>query len=211
MAVELLRWQVEHLDDEQDARRTGKQGPPTLSIKREAHHDLEAFLWVLVYAMMIHHYNSLTHETDRTKYKGTIDNFFGHGSAEITTEKRQTLYLAHSRVGGNWVPKWFPDPHEERFFIRCMTLISKHDRVEEDEEDHGTFKDRISYENPLWDSSDDEGESSPDEDVENQSGTYRQGKATKGVQKSVANLRECPPVITYQSVIAIIKKSIDEL
>ena len=102
MAVELLRRQVDHLDDEQDARRTGKQGPPT---KREAHHDLEAFLWVLVYAMMIHHYNSLTHETDRAEYKETLDEYFGHGSAKFICINRQDLYLAHSRVGDDRVPE----------------------------------------------------------------------------------------------------------
>jgi len=211
MALELLRWQVEHIDDEEDARKKGKHGPPTLSTKREVHHDLEAFLWVLVYAMMIHHYNSLTHETDRTKYKKTLDEYFGHGSANFISKNRQALYLAHACVGGNRVSKWFPDPHERRFFIRCMSLIAKHDRREEEEEDLGTFEDEINHRNPLWDSSDDESESSPDEDAEDRSGTYRRGEATKGAQKPLAGSHKCPPVITYQSVMAILKKSIDEL
>jgi len=193
MAVELLRGQNRHLQAEKAARRKGKQGPLTLSMKREAHHDLEAFLWVLVYAMMIHHYNSLTHETDRAEYKETLDEYFGHGSAKFIRKTRQDLYLAHSRVGEDCVSEWFPDPHEERFFIRCMTLIAKHDRTEEEEEDLESFEDEISDENPLWSSSDDESESSPDEDVEDQSGTYRPAKSTKGVQKSVAGPRTRPP------------------
>ena len=211
MAVELLRSQVRHLKAEKAARRKGKHGPPTLSMKREAYHDLEAFLWVLVYAMMIHHYNSLVHETDRTDYKEILDSYFGHGCAKVIIEKRHTLYLAHSRVGDDWVSQWFPDPHERRFFIRCMSLIADHDRQEEEKEDFGTFKGEFSATNVPWDSSDDESDSSPDEDVKDQSGTYRPGKATKGVQEPVVGLRTRPPVITYESVAAILKKTINEL
>ena len=209
MAVELLRSQEEHFIAEKAERRKGKHGPLTLSTERQAYHDLEAFLWVLVYAMMIHHYNSLSRETDRKEYKAILDSYFGHGGAQVIIDKRQALYLAHSRVGGRRLSRWFPDPHERRFFTRCMTLVAEHDREEEEKENLGTFKGDISARNPLWDSSDDEG--SPDEDAEDESGTYRQGKAAKAVLEPVAGLRTRPPVITYESVIAVLKKSIEEL
>ena len=51
MAVELLRSQVRHRKAEKVARRKSQHGPPTLSMERQAYHDLEAFLWVLVYAI----------------------------------------------------------------------------------------------------------------------------------------------------------------
>ena len=73
MAVELLRCQEEHFTAEMAARRKGKHGPLTLSTERQAYHDLEAFLWVLVYAMLIHNYNSLTTQTDREAHKETLD------------------------------------------------------------------------------------------------------------------------------------------
>ena len=212
MAIELLRSQDEHFTTEKAARRKGKHGPLTLSTERQAYHDLEAFLWVLVYAMMIHHYNSLTDDTDRQVYKDTLDSYFGHGSATIILKNRKAmLYSALAGVGERCVSRWFPDPHERRFFIRCMTLVAEHDREKEEKEDLGTFAGEISAGNPLWDSSDDESDSSPDEDVEDKSGTYRQGKAAKVVQEPVAGLRTRPPVITYESVIAILKKSIEEL
>ena len=211
MAVELLRGQVRHLRAEKAARRRGKHGPLTLSMKQEAYHDLEAFLWVLVYAMMIHNYNSLTNETDKTEYKEILDSYFGHGCAQVIVEKRHTLYLAHSRIGDDWVSQWFPDPHERRFFICCMALISRHDKREEEEEDLGIFQGEISAGTLLLGSSDDESDSSPDEDAEDQSGTYKQGKADKLVRGPVAGLRTRPPVITYESVVAVLKKSIDEL
>ena len=211
MAVELLRSQEEHFIAEKAERRKGKHGPLTLSTERQAYHDLEAFLWVLVYAMMIHHYNSLTRETDRKEYKAILDSYFGHGGAQGIIEKRQALYLAHSRVGGRRVSRWFPDPHERRFFIRCMSLIAEHDKGEEEKEDFGTYKGEFNASNLPWDSSDDEGDNSPDEDAEDESGTYRQGKATRAVHVPTASLRTRPPVITYESVAAMLKKSIDEL
>ena len=50
MAVELLSRQVWHLKVEKAARKE-KHGPPMLGMKREVYSDLEAFLWVLVYAI----------------------------------------------------------------------------------------------------------------------------------------------------------------
>jgi hypothetical protein len=214
MAVELLRSQVRHLNAEKAAQQSRKEGPPTLSTKREAYHDLESLLWVLVYSMMIHHYNSLRLETDRQEYKTVIDDYFGQGSAKTTTQRRQAMYLAHSRVGDDSVSTWFPDPDERRFFTRCMTLIAKHDKDPEEEEDCGTFDGEIDDDNPtLWVKLDINTIAIPDEDADDKSGTYKQGKVTKAVWKPVAvsRTRTHPPVITYQSVLAVLKKTIDEL
>ncbi len=212
MAVELLRSQVRHLKVENAARKKRKDAPLVLSVERQAYHDLEAFLWVLVYAMMIHNYNSLTNEADRKEYKETLDKYFGHGGASVIVDQRQSMmYLARSSVADDWVSQWFPDVHERRFFIRCMTLIAEHDMGEEERDHIGTFKGEISEGNPVWNISDDESASSPDEDAEDQSGTYKETKATKGVQKLVARLRKRPPVITYESVVGLLEKSIAEL
>jgi len=212
MAIELLHSQVQHLNDETAARKRGKPGPQTLSTKREVHHDLEAFIWVLVYAMMLHNYNSLTRETDRKDYKQTLDEYFGHGSARTTVSKRHAiLNLALSYIGQDKASSWFADQHERKFFMRCMTLIANHNKGEE-EEDCGTFEGGINRGNPLWDSDDDDdGDYSYDEDVHDVSGTYVQGKTTKAIQNPVAGLRKRQPVITYESVVAILKKSLDEL
>ena len=73
---------------------------------------------------MIHHYNSLTHETDRTDYNETLDSYFGHGCAKVILEKRHTLYLAHSRFGDNRVSQWFLDLHERRHDRRDDDVIA---------------------------------------------------------------------------------------
>jgi hypothetical protein len=209
MAVDLLRNQVRHLKAETAARKQGKHGPVTLSMKREAHHDLEAFLWVLIYAMMIHHYDSLTRETHRRDYKKILDSHFGHGCAEAIVKERQSMmYLTQFRVHDASLSEWFPDPHEQRFFVNCMNLVAEHDREEGKKAGFGTFKGEIDDTNPVWDISDDESDGSPDEDAEDNSGTYRQGKAAKRAQKPV---HERPPVITYESVVALLKGSIEEL
>ena len=193
MAVELLRCRMKR------ARRNGKQGPPTLSIKREAHHDLEGLIWVLVYAMMVHRYNSLIHETDRAEYKRELDSCFGHGSTHTIHQQRCVMLYSAQTWGDEYtIYEWFPDPRERRFFIRCMKLVADHDRGEKEEETFGPFEGEISYENRLWDSSDDENDNSPT------------CKATTKGQTSAASLRTRPPVITYESMAAILKKSIDE-
>jgi len=49
--------------------------------------------------MSIHNYNSLTRETDRGQYKGSLDDCFGHGSAKTILEKRKSmLYSAQSLI-----------------------------------------------------------------------------------------------------------------
>ena len=211
MALELLRSQNRHLRAEKAAKRNGRPRPLTLSTERQAHHDLESFLWVLVYAMMIHRYNSLTRDTDRAEYKETLDSYFGHGSATIILDKRiAVVYSAQARVGEDRVSRWFPDPHERRFFIRCMALIGKNDREEEEEEEE-TFEGEVSARNPLCDRDDDESDNSPDENAEDQSGTYKPSRAAKGVLEPVPGLRTRPPVITYESVLTILQKSLKGL
>jgi len=87
----------------------------------------------------------------------------------------------------------------QMLFIRCMTWISNHDKTFEG----GTMRD-----NPLWDSADYEGGYSHDEGADNAPGTY---KATKAVQKAVAGLHKRQPIITYESVVAVVEKSINGL
>ena len=212
MAVELLRSQVQYLKAENAARKSGRQGPPRLITQRQSYHDLEALLWVLVYAMMIFNYNSLTKGADRKEYKQILDEYFGHGSATTTLLKRHAmLSLVLSQGGEDQASEWFADLHERRFFIRCMTLIAKHNRAEEEEEDCGAFEGEISDDNPLWDSADDESDDNPDRNALAESGTYVRRHSTKAAQKPGSGLRKHSPVITYESVVGILKKSIDEL
>ena len=213
MAIELLESQIQYLDGEEAARRWGRPGPPRLSTERTAYHDLEALIWVLVYTMMIHNYNSLIRETDRKGYKKILDDYFGHGSAQMTLDKRHAiLSSAHADVSQNRVSKWFPNPDEHNFFISCMSLIAEHYRPEKRVVHWKTPVRDINDDNPPWDPADDDSDSSPspDEDTKDTSGTYKSGKATKAVQKLVAGSHKRPPVITYESIISLLMNSINE-
>jgi len=214
MAIDLLNSQVQHHNDEKVARRRGRPGPPTLSTERQAYHDLEGLLWVLVYAMMIHSYNSLTHEADRKEYKVTLDDYFGHGSARTIFVKRHAmLSFAHSKTGLDHISKWFTDQHERRFFIRCMALIAKHHKAEEEEEDGKAFEGEITDDIAPWGPADDDSDDSPspDEDAKDTSGTYKPVKTTKAVQTPAAGPPNLPAVITYESVISLLMNPINEL
>ena len=211
MAIELLESQVHHFDDEEAARRRGRPGPPTLITERKAYHDLEALIWVLLYAMMIHNYNSLTQETDRKRYKRIIDDYFGHGSAQNILDKRYSmLSSAHVDISQNRLSKWFPNPDERKFFTSCMSLIAKHHRPEKKVTNWKTPVRDINDDNPPWDRADDESDSDPDEDANDTSGTYMSDKAMRVVQKPVAGSRNRPPVITYEAVISLIANSIND-
>ena len=216
MAIELLESQVEHFEGEEAARKRARPGPPTLSLERKAYHDLEALIWVLVYAMMIHNYNSLANETDRKGYKKILDDYFGHGSAQMILDRRHAmLSSAHSHVSWNRVAKWFPNPDERNFFTACMSLISEHIK-EEDKVAKWTklFEGEINDNNPaLWGRFNDKTYENPDEDADDKSGTYMPSKATKSLQTPVARARsrKRPPVITYQSVVSLLANSIDEI
>ena len=214
MAIDLLQSQVQHLDDEQVSRKRGKLGPPTLTTKRNASHDLQGLLWVLVYAMMIHNYNSLTHEADRMRYKVTIDDYFGHGSARtIFIQRHAMLSFAQSDAGLVHISKWFSDPDERNFFISCMSLIAEHHRPEKRVANWKAPVRDINDDIAPWGHTDDESDNSlnPDEDVKDTSGTHKTVKTAKAAQIPVAGSRNRPPVITYESVISLLIYSINEL
>lgn len=202
MALELLCCQCQHLEGVKTARKNGTTGPPSLSKAREVHHDLESFLWVLIYAIMLHNYNSLPSEIDRAAYKEKLDAYFGHGSAHVVVDKRQGMvYLAMGRVGDDSVLRLFPDHHEREFFKSCMSLIDLHDRedvravVKKDSE---TSNSDLSAPTFLWNVPD-KSDSRPDGDAEDKSGTYGKGKATEGHRE---------PVITYASVGILINEAL---
>ena len=214
MAIGLLESQVQHIEGEEAARRRGRPGPPRLSVERKAYHDLEALIWVLIYAMMIHNYNSLTREIDRKSYKKILDDYFGHGSAQMVLDKRHAiLSSARADVSRDRVSKWFPNSDERNFFISCMSLIAKHYRPEKTTAKWKTPVGDINDDVPPWGRTDDESDNSlsPDEDAKDTSGTYGPVKATKASQTLAAGSRIRPPIITYESVISLLINSINEL
>lgn len=214
MCLELLRLSRRYHVNVEVAHKQGKDGASTLSVKREPHHDLEAFLWVLVYVMMIHHYNSLTNEGDRKKYRGYIDEFYGHGSFTPLFRAREDLISAPKRVSEDRVAEWFPNDNERKLFIEMMELIDKHNTVIRatrprepidlallTQKNRNMFKRRGIAKQRV----DAEGEDEAIVDKD-QSGVYHEAGASP--------LRNPPsrvPAITYESVIALLTGNLLEL
>lgn len=214
MCLELLRLSRRYHVNVEAAHKQGKDGARTLSVKREPHHDLEAFLWVLVYAMMIHYYNSLTNEDDRKKYRGYIDEFFGHGSFTPLFRAREDLISAPKRVSEDRVAEWIPDDNERKLFIEMMELIDKHNTViratkQREPVDLAllTQKNRNMFKRRGIGKQRTDAESEDEAIVDkDQSGVYHEAGAPP--------LRNPPPrvpVITYESVIALLTGNLSEL
>jgi hypothetical protein len=214
MCLELLRLSRRYHINVEAAHKQGKDGARTLSVKREPHHDLEALFWVLVYAMMIHHYNSLFNDDDRKKYRGYIDEFFGHGSFTPLFRSREDLISAPKRVSEDRVAEWFPDDNERKLFIEMMELIDKHNTIIRVTKPRKPI-DLALLTQKIETCSSDEVEGCNRADVESedavivnrdQSGVYHEAGASP--------LRNPPPrvpVITYESVIALLTGNLSEL
>ncbi len=96
-------------------------------------HDFESLIWVVVYAMMIHHRNSLT-PTDREmceEYKGVLDRCWAaHAYSNILTSHDHMMATGCSAYSQDTLSSWFPDPHEAAFFRNAMRLIRNQDEGE---------------------------------------------------------------------------------
>lgn len=148
--------------------------------------------------MMINHYDNLKNETNRKEYKATLDKYFSHGGAKFIINKHQSLmYMARTDSTGKWASQLFPSSREQTFFLHCIALIAQHDRQGKDEMHIGMFKGKIREANPVWETSDEESGSSPNEGAEDHSGTYRQSKVEQGAQVLYPHTCKQPPVITH--------------
>ncbi len=89
-------------------------------------HDLESLIWVVVYAIMIHHRNNLAPaDTEKLeRYKGVLDHCWAsHAYSNILTSHDHMMVTGCSPYRHPAVSLWFPDPHEAAFFCGAMRLI----------------------------------------------------------------------------------------
>jgi len=164
--------------------------------------------------MMIHHYNSLTSEDDRKKYRGYIDEFFGHGSFTPLFRAREDLINAHKRVSDDRVAEWFLDENERTLFIEMMELIDKHNTVIKTtkrrqpidlafltQRNRNMLKRRSIRERRAGAETEDEAVVDRD-----QSGTYHEAG-----EPPLRNPPPRVPIITYESVITLLTGNLSEL
>ena len=89
-------------------------------------HDFESLIWVLVYAMMIHHKNNLavTDPEACELYKEALDDCWAvHSYSNLHRSHNHMITIGCSVSSQNIVSSWFPDPREAAFFREAMRLL----------------------------------------------------------------------------------------
>ena len=89
-------------------------------------HDFESLIWVIVYAMMIHHRNYLaaTDPGGCELYKTHMDDCWAvHAYGNLYRSHNHMLSVGCTPDSRPMVGLWFPDPREAAFFCEAMRLI----------------------------------------------------------------------------------------
>jgi hypothetical protein len=97
--------------------------PPELAFVPGAGDDLESMIWVITYAIMIHHQESLQGSKKASYKRRVVDMFYGGFSYSSLILKRQNLAYDGSNPLRNTPDKWIPDPAQRKWFRKMMTLV----------------------------------------------------------------------------------------
>ena len=114
-------------DDLLTALTTMQYGPkPTFVFQHRLCHDFESLIWVVVYAMMIHHRNilALTDPEKCEQYKKSLDHCWAaHAYSNLLRSHDHMTSTGCKMRSQAMVDLWFPDPLEAAFFRDAMRLI----------------------------------------------------------------------------------------
>jgi len=85
--------------------------------------DLESMIWVITYAIMLHHYASLQ-GSDKTDYKrDVIGNFYGNLSYLGLGKERDCLINRGTSLRAYGPEEWIPDLAQREWFRHAMALV----------------------------------------------------------------------------------------
>ncbi len=87
-------------------------------------HDFESLIWVVVYAMMIHHRNNIApaDKEECEEYKRVLDRCWAAHAYSNILVSHDHMMVTGCLVDPQ-VPLWFPDPREAAFFCDAMSFI----------------------------------------------------------------------------------------
>jgi len=86
--------------------------------------DLESMIWVITYAIMLHHQGSLR-GSDKARYqRRVVNNFYGSLSYSGLTEKREVMMLRGTKLRSYGPEEWIPDSAQREWFRRAMALVA---------------------------------------------------------------------------------------
>ena len=86
--------------------------------------DLESMIWVLTYAIMLHHQASLQGPAKADYKHSVVDNFYGSLSYAGLAEKRNTMVSYGTDPFDDDPEDWIPDPVQCKWFRGAMTLVA---------------------------------------------------------------------------------------
>ena len=98
--------------------------PPGLDFVPGPGHDLESMIWVLTYAIMLHHLGSLRGSLKARYQRRVVDNFYGSLSYSGLTEKRKIMIYDGTSRFADEPEEWIPDPAQCKWFRRAMMLVA---------------------------------------------------------------------------------------
>lgn len=101
----------------------GRQVSNNLSMVFELRHDLESLLWVVIYAIMIHHYNGLTDVHQRKAYRAQIEQCFGSSSYSVLRVQHTWMVSLNPDEDRMELELLFPDKRERLFVQDVLTLL----------------------------------------------------------------------------------------
>jgi hypothetical protein len=96
------------------------------TFQHKIHHDFESLIWVVAYAMMIHHRNTLavTDAEMRQRYTVILDDCWAvHSYNHLHRCHNHMIMIGCSFDSHKRVRSWFPDPREAAFFCNAMRFL----------------------------------------------------------------------------------------
>jgi hypothetical protein len=86
--------------------------------------DLESMIWVLTYAIMLRHQESLQGLKKAHYKRNVVDGFYGSLSYSGLAEKRVFMVFRGFNSLDDGLEEWIPDGTQCKWFRRAMTLVA---------------------------------------------------------------------------------------
>ena len=133
MSIPLLRALTKYYTlVDKAVKNPGTAIPSELDFMPGPQDDLESMIWVLTYAVLLHHQETLR-TSDKADYKANIvDKFYGSLSySGLATMRKFMVYEGFNSLSDE-PEEWIPDPTQCKWFRRAMMLVDGHIRPSPD-------------------------------------------------------------------------------
>jgi hypothetical protein len=97
--------------------------PSELDFMPGSQDDLESMIWVLTYAIMLHHQESLQGPAKARYKRKVVDKFYGSLSYSGLADARKVLVIDGYNPFAFEPEEWIPDPIQCKWFRRAMALV----------------------------------------------------------------------------------------